>query len=579
MFSALHELVLRGDLAGLQTILESNASSGESGINAYDAAGLTPLMLAVRQPKADLAIIDLLLQRGADIHQQSGHRDYQVDEIVIGLALGSGDPKVVERLLQAGANLHYDHRPKGYTALLNAVHSRDIMGDDRLLDLLKLLISHRVDLNSISSYAESGLRVLSCIGRFDAVRLLLEAGADESQLGWTPLLKAIALGTLDDVKALLTAGASLTDRDWWERTPWLLALQTGALTKAQFLYKAGADTSARGRCGKPSLFYAIESRKLPLLRWLISIGADINQTEDSGETPLLLAVEQDNLEAIDVLIASGANLECERFGATAVHEIQSRAAGMKLLQAGANPQQLSYEGQRLLLGLSAEPGTLTVSLEEFDRDKNRRFGTTNPERMSLPFWIDMIHAGVDAYLASTHFGFEHDFSSTQPIWCADRFGQSITFLPDGRIIQIAGEHEDYYDPDFCIYNDVFVHHPSGAIEIFGYPEADFPPTDFHTATLLDDGSIWIIGSLGYGGARQRETTPVYRLDTTTMKIERIEVTGLCPGWIHRHTARLLPGQKIEISSGLISKLIEGKEHLVPNELTCVLDTFGRSWPT
>jgi hypothetical protein len=28
------------------------------------------------------------------------------------------------------------------------------------------------------------------------------------------------------------------------------------------------------------------------------------------------------------------------------------------------------------------------------------------------------------------------------VWCAQRFGQSLSFLPDGRVIQIAGEHED-----------------------------------------------------------------------------------------------------------------------------------------
>jgi len=25
-------------------------------------------------------------------------------------------------------------------------------------------------------------------------------------------------------------------------------------------------------------------------------------------------------------------------------------------------------------------------------------------------------------------------------------------LPDGRLVSVGGEHEDYYDPDFCIYN-------------------------------------------------------------------------------------------------------------------------------
>ena len=65
-----------------------------------------------------------------------------------------------------------------------------------------------------------------------------------------------------------------------------------------------------------------------------------------------------------------------------------------------------------------------------------------------------------------------------PGWCADRFGQSLTLLPDGRAVQVGGEHEDHYDPDFCIYNDVFVHGPDGDLAIYGYPADVFPPSDF-----------------------------------------------------------------------------------------------------
>jgi hypothetical protein len=112
-----------------------------------------------------------------------------------------------------------------------------------------------------------------------------------------------------------------------------------------------------------------------------------------------------------------------------------------------------------------------------------------------------------------------------------RFGQSITCLPDGRVVQIGGEHEDYYDPDFCIYNDVFVHGSEGSIAIFGYPEAVFPPTDFHTATLVD-GAIYLIDSLGYVGTRRYGQTPVHRLDVGTYRMERQDASGEQPGWIY-----------------------------------------------
>src|SRR5262249_3800363 len=152
----------------------------------------------------------------------------------------------------------------------------------------------------------------------------------------------------------------------------------------------------------------------------------------------------------------------------------------------------------------------------------------------------------------------------QPIWCAQRFGQSLTFLPDGRVVQIGGEHEDWYDPDFCIYNDVFVHGADGSVTIHGYPEEAFPPTDFHTATL-DGDHIYIIGSLGYQGTRRFGETPIYRLDVNTFRMEQLAATGEAPGWISRHRAILISAHEIQISGGKTGRLVEGQGDYVENK--------------
>ena len=103
----------------------------------------------------------------------------------------------------------------------------------------------------------------------------------------------------------------------------------------------------------------------------------------------------------------------------------------------------------------------------------------------------MVCSGGNAYVARQKF---NDEELGQAVWCYDRHGHSLTKLPDGRFIGIAGEHEDYYDPDFFIYNDVFIHDGAGRVEIYRYPQDIFPATDFHTATLVGD-QIIIIGSL------------------------------------------------------------------------------------
>ena len=125
--------------------------------------------------------------------------------------------------------------------------------------------------------------------------------------------------------------------------------------------------------------------------------------------------------------------------------------------------------------------------------------------------------------------------------------RSRSALPDSREVLIAGEHEDYYDPDFYIYSDVVVRHPDGRLEIFGYPKEVFPPTDFHSATLFDD-HILLIGSLGYIQSRKEGETQVLRLNLGDFSVEPVATTGDNPGWIHRHKAAL-EGGKIAVTGG------------------------------
>ena len=68
----------------------------------------------------------------------------------------------------------------------------------QLLDIVNLLIANGVSVTGMTSYGESCVRVLSRIGRFDAVQLLLKAGANPEDVKLTPLIEAVAFGTLTD---------------------------------------------------------------------------------------------------------------------------------------------------------------------------------------------------------------------------------------------------------------------------------------------------------------------------------------------------------------------------------------------
>jgi ankyrin repeat protein len=567
----IHEAAWAGDDALLRRALETAGAKAVEEMGRLTPNHYSALMCAVASPAATTQTMKLLIDAGADVSGFVGNAEL-IGAGPMMLALRGGDPAKVDALVLAGANL--ERIARNQSALLDAIHGRNVHGDPRLLDLLRYLVSKGVDLNFVSEYSESGLRVLSRLGRFDAVKLLLEAGANESQLSWNPLIRAVAIGTHADVKRLLDEGEDPEARDYWQRTAWLVAIAAGNLEAAKLLRDSHADTKAVGRRSKPALFYAIETRNLSMLDWLLEQGFDVGVTDESGETPLQFACEYDFIEGIERLIEAGADVNVGTGIYPPLGRAGSAAAARRLLAAGADPANLSEESQRLLLGLSREPnvGCLTVTAEEFERGAARRFGRVNPEQIDEPYWTAMIRAGVDAYSASNLFA---DVKAPNPVWCAKRFGQSLTFLPDGRIVQVGGEHEDSYDPDFCIYNDVFVH-DRGSIRIFCYPEDVFPPTDSHTATLVGQRII-LIGSIGYFGTRRYGETPAYSLDTESFAIEKLETHGEKPGWIFKHRAILREGREIVVTGGTIVSEADGDEQHLDNECTFVLDLATLAW--
>lgn len=192
----------------------------------------------------------------------------------------------------------------------------------------------------------------------------------------------------------------------------------------------------------------------------------------------------------------------------------------------------------------------TLSKEEFLAWRAPREVAFGPECLDNQTWHWLVRTQLSAGSANERF----DGPSSRevgPAWSFYRFGMSQTTLADGRVVYISGEHEDHYDADFYIYNDVIVIDPNGTIHIRGYSRAQFPATDFHSATLVEN-SLLIIGRLGYPAERIAGVTPVYRLSLDTWRIEPVDTDGESPGWLHRHHAVLSDdGQSVVVSGGTL----------------------------
>ncbi len=243
---------------------------------------------------------------------------------------------------------------------------------------------------------------------------------------------------------------------------------------------------------------------------------------------------------------------------------------------------------------------MEISRELFDQERRPRFGTANPERMQLAFWEwirgeasppaqqegvlgkfglmkrnGIIKSRYGPWRARDLFNAPAN-REDGPIWTFDRDGQTRTELPDGRVVRIGGEHEDGYDPDFCIYNDVVVFGPAGQIEIYGYPKEVFPPTDFHTATLAGDRII-IVGRFGYEDDLRPGHTPVYALHLSGYHISEIETSGDMPGWVFKHAAEFASGGVITIRGGAVIEDHEGEHRYRRNVEDYALNIQSGVW--
>lgn len=558
----LHACASNGDLDGVRRELTQGVF-----VDDRDERNDTALAHAVSSPGEALGVIRLLIEAGADVHATVG----APERFLLDLAAATGDVDRVHALLDAGADIRRVS-PKGYTVLVHAVYKlHDHQG---LVPMVEFLVQNGADLDRETEYGESPLSVASYQGRFDVVRCLLDAGADPTRLGWTRLMQAVALGTAAEARVLLEREGGLHDRDAWGRTPWLLAAYVGDVEQGKLLHAAGARLEDRGRARKTALMVCAERGHEDMSRWLLTVGADLEAVDDSANTALMRASSAGKAACVRVLLDAGADpRRRNEHQENAMAEASSVEVVRLLEDAGEHLGDIRTGMKRVLTGLGDD--ALASDEASFLSGQRPRFGTRNPDVMNVPFWKAMVRAGVSAWEARAGFG-DTECLDDGPVWCFQRYGTSFTELPDGSCVQIGGEHEDSYDPDFYIYNDVVVHDGPGSFRILGYPREVFPPTDFHSATLVD-GSIWIVGGLGYAGTRRYGTTPIYRLDCRTWRIEEVDARGPGPGWIHGHEARFVEPDVIRVSGGKICTEIDGEEILATNEERFVLRLSDRAW--
>lgn len=286
-------------------------------------------------------------------------------------------------------------------------------------------------------------------------------------------------------------------------------------------------------------------------------GAEVNGYYQ-GSTLLAHATDRGRADLVSQLLEQGAKVndrahERGSFGLhrrTAAYSTTDPETARVLAKAGARLEDFSPDLLPAALGIALGHETVKVDLLNKALAGAVR-GKGNPQRFSNSFYdrqIRTFHTAAGGLINHTD-AMKEDWQNCAPSFSFDRVGRTMTVLEDGRVVFVGGVHEDSYDPDFFIYNDVCVIHPDARIDYFLYPATAFPPTCYHTATLVGR-SLWLIGNLGYQDQRAAGKVQVLRLDLRSFAISQVPTTGNSPGCISSHSARMEDG-KIIISGGTV----------------------------
>ncbi len=313
-----------------------------------DKAALNELLVtACSSDFADESMLEFLISMGANpnsyISRLIGDSTY-FSGTPLQHAAGHGHLGKVKTLLRLGADVGFKS-PSNSSVLNSAVHAPH----DKAEPVVKYLIACGAELNGDEKAHTSPIWSASRDGKFKLVKILLDAGADDSLLEWDELKHIIAYGTADACEQSIKRGSSLELRDGWNRTPFLLSVLAGDLNKCQLLHNHGANIADTGHCGATPLMYAVRKNNAVICEWLIKIGADIHQTDEFGRTVLLEASEYGAAECVHILLEAGADLHAETNTQTAAIENAANIETVKILKgAGADINRIGGDGYNLL---------------------------------------------------------------------------------------------------------------------------------------------------------------------------------------------------------------------------------------
>jgi ankyrin repeat protein len=208
------------------------------------------------------------------------------------------------------------------------------------VNIARLLLEQRVDLNAQNKFHQTALHSAAFSGRLEITQLLLDHGANpnaENGLGLTPL-HSVSVGKYDS--------------------------QEHGVGIAQLLLGHGADVNARTKGNETPLYAAASNGRLELARVLLDRGASANTEDVEGETPLhqVSRGEYDSIEhgvgIARLLLEHGVNVHTQNKYLNTALQLAAFNGRLEitqiLLDHGADPNTRNGQSDTVALSVSRQ---------------------------------------------------------------------------------------------------------------------------------------------------------------------------------------------------------------------------------
>ena len=169
------------------------------------------------------------------------------------LAVSRDDGYSLKKMIERGVDPNLKFRERGDSGLILALREHSMKAFEALMQAPK------VDLEINSENGDTALMIASFTGNKHAVEELLDKGAEANKHGWAALHYAAAIGDCDIIKLLLDHAAYIDAESTNKTPPLMMAARGGQEDAVKLLIEEGADISLKNEAGLTAEDFAVKN--------------------------------------------------------------------------------------------------------------------------------------------------------------------------------------------------------------------------------------------------------------------------------------------------------------------------------